>query len=209
MESFVGHYTIYQGNSLEIMASMVAESVDCVITDPPYRGFEFSGSVSEYWNAFIPYYEQMRRLCKGPVKRLAISQPVRRHEYIRRKLPPTSILTIDDGFADRRGTSVYFLLINPLTEQPPPAENWQDTIVPASNHPNDRGINQMAIAVKAMTGEGDTVLDPFCGSGAIGVACLLLRRKYIGIELIKRRAEDARARLAAVRLTNRPTNRSS
>lgn len=31
--------------------------------------------------------------------------------------------------------------------------------------------------------EGDTVLDPFCGSGTVGVVCAKAQRKFIGIEL--------------------------
>ena len=30
--------------------------------------------------------------------------------------------------------------------------------------------------------EGDTILDPFMGTGTTGVACALLNRKFIGVE---------------------------
>ena len=187
-------HMISHGNSLKIMQSMPDKSIDCVITDPPYVGFEFDMSVAKYWEAFALYYKEMLRVCKGE-KRLAITQPGDRHAYIRTLLPPTRVLTIADGFADNRGIPAHFLLINPLTEKPQSVENWPDDIVPKSIHPNDRDINKMAVVVKAMSRKGDTVLDPFCGSGAIGIACVLLGRKYIGIELIESRAEDARKRL--------------
>ena len=35
----------------------------------------------------------------------------------------------------------------------------------------------------ASTNEGDTVLDPFNGSGTTGVMCKKLGRKYIGIDI--------------------------
>jgi len=187
---------ILQGNSLKLMQSMPDESVDCVITDPPYVGFDFDKSIAQYWDGFALYYEEMWRLCKGK-KRLAISQPPNRLAYFRTMLPPTKLLIVADGFADNRGIPAHFLLINPRTERPQSAENWSDDIVPKSIHPNDRNINKMAVVVKAMTKKGDTVLDPFCGSGAIGVACVLLGRKYIGMELMEKRAEDARNRLEA------------
>ena len=37
--------------------------------------------------------------------------------------------------------------------------------------------------VLSMSAEGDTVLDPFMGSGSTGVACVQLSRFFIGCEL--------------------------
>ena len=37
--------------------------------------------------------------------------------------------------------------------------------------------------------EGDLILDPFCGSGAVCVACKKMCRGWIGIELDKRYVE--------------------
>ena len=39
--------------------------------------------------------------------------------------------------------------------------------------------------IKTHTNENDIVIDPFMGSGTTGVACLLLNRKFIGVELEK------------------------
>ena len=44
--------------------------------------------------------------------------------------------------------------------------------------------------------EGDTVLDPFCGSGTTGVVALRYHRHFIGIELNPAYAEMARNRIA-------------
>jgi site-specific DNA-methyltransferase (cytosine-N4-specific) len=41
----------------------------------------------------------------------------------------------------------------------------------------------VARCLRAGTSEGATVLDPFFGSGTVGVVCQLLDRKFIGIEL--------------------------
>jgi site-specific DNA-methyltransferase (adenine-specific) len=43
---------------------------------------------------------------------------------------------------------------------------------------------------------GDLVIDPFCGSGTTGEACIELGRRFIGIELSERFAELSRLRLA-------------
>jgi len=49
--------------------------------------------------------------------------------------------------------------------------------------------------IKVSTKEGDTVLDPFMGSGTTGVACKLLNRNFIGIEIMPEYFKIAKKRL--------------
>ena len=49
-----------------------------------------------------------------------------------------------------------------------------------------------------MTLPGETVMDPFCGSGAIGLASVMLGRNYIGLELMEDRANDAKGRFQSL-----------
>jgi site-specific DNA-methyltransferase (adenine-specific) len=51
--------------------------------------------------------------------------------------------------------------------------------------------------VADFTDPGDLVLDPFCGSGTTGVACLRLGRRFIGVEKDATYAAVARERLEA------------
>ena len=50
-------------------------------------------------------------------------------------------------------------------------------------HPTMKPLALMEWLVKTYTNEGDTVIDPFMGSGTTGLACARLNRKFIGIEL--------------------------
>src|SRR5262249_6487897 len=54
---------------------------------------------------------------------------------------------------------------------------------PGVSHPCPRPLEQVQYILKLCTEQGDTVLDPFVGSGTPGLACMNTGRKFIGVEL--------------------------
>ena len=50
-------------------------------------------------------------------------------------------------------------------------------------HPTEKPIPLMSELVADFTNPGQTILDPFMGSGTTGVACAKMGRRFIGIEL--------------------------
>lgn len=64
-------------------------------------------------------------------------------------------------------------------------------------HPTPKPEWLMLDMVEAFTDPGDIVLDPYCGSGTTGVACLRLGRRFIGCEMSSEYAQIARDRLTA------------
>ena len=50
-------------------------------------------------------------------------------------------------------------------------------------HPTQKNLKMIEYLIKILTNEGDWVLDPFMGSGTVGVACRNTNRNFIGIEL--------------------------
>jgi len=52
-----------------------------------------------------------------------------------------------------------------------------------SGHPTGKPIGLVSEFVADFTEAGETVLDPFMGSGTTGVACANLGRKFIGVEM--------------------------
>jgi site-specific DNA-methyltransferase (adenine-specific) len=69
-----------------------------------------------------------------------------------------------------------------------------------NDHPTQKPVALMLELVRLFTDEGDTVLDPFAGSGTTGVACLRLGRRFIGVEKDVRYFELAAERLRAEEL---------
>ena len=64
-------------------------------------------------------------------------------------------------------------------------------------HPTQKPIRLMALIIKDFTSEGDTILDPFMGSGTTGVACVQTGRRFIGMELEPRYFDSAVKRITA------------
>ena len=87
---------------METMQRMEGETVDCIITDPPYVGFGLKKNADEYLEVFFPYVLEMLRCVRGrpDEKRIAISQPAgRKMELLHSNLPATHFVTIPDAFA--------------------------------------------------------------------------------------------------------------
>jgi len=64
-------------------------------------------------------------------------------------------------------------------------------------HPTVKPVHLMSWLVRLVSKEGDTVLDPFAGSFTTGVACKMLGRNFIGIEMDKSYVEIGKARINA------------
>ena len=68
-------------------------------------------------------------------------------------------------------------------------------IIGNKKHPSEKPVELLQIMIRNSTNEGDTVIDPFMGSGSTGVACLNTNRKFIGIELDENYFNIAEARI--------------
>jgi len=64
-------------------------------------------------------------------------------------------------------------------------------------HDCQKPLRLMKTLVEQFTNPGDVVFDPFCGSGRTGEACLLLGRRFIGLDWDEAWVAKARTRLAA------------
>ncbi|MDE0518815.1 MAG: site-specific DNA-methyltransferase [Bdellovibrionales bacterium] len=107
---------------------------------------------------------------------------------------------------DKNGKATYKTLENgdvELMEEKkgvPLADVWE---IPYLNpkakervgYPTQKPLLLIERIIKLVTDKGDTVLDPFCGSGTTLVAAQLLKRKYIGIDQLKEAVELSKQRL--------------
>lgn len=64
-------------------------------------------------------------------------------------------------------------------------------------HPTQKPERLLRDLVDQLSSEGETVFDPFCGSGTTGVAAVKLGRSFIGVERDEKHFDAARKRLAS------------
>ena len=62
-------------------------------------------------------------------------------------------------------------------------------------HPTQKPIALMKLLIELTTIEGQTVLDPFCGSGSTLLAAKQLNREYIGMEINEAYYKIAKSRI--------------
>ena len=70
-------------------------------------------------------------------------------------------------------------------------------------HPTQKPIPVMVRAIEMLTDVGDTVLDPFMGSGTTGVACVQTGRNFVGYEINPTYFEIAEKRIREAQLQPR------
>lgn len=73
--------------------------------------------------------------------------------------------------------------------------NRSGTVKTMNHHPTVKSIKLMSYLVTLGSQEGDTVLDPYFGSGSTGIACKILNRNFIGIEVNPDYCKIAESRL--------------
>jgi len=63
-------------------------------------------------------------------------------------------------------------------------------------HEWQQSVSGMEAIIKQFCLPGQSILDPFCGTGTTGIAALKYNCTFVGIELDPRTAEVARGRLS-------------
>ena len=238
-------YTLHHGDCLEVMKTFPSESVDCVITDPPY-GINYSSFrtkstpianddnlnwVNDFFSVLgVKVKPESHLYCfvdleysaeflfairnNGWKVRNLLSIPRKikgngggrifqqQFEYCvfatkgtkeqGRKFNPTQILQPTDGYKkDKRFSAKEWLYRLP--------DFWHWTTASAFNHnrhhPNEKNVECLVDMIRLSTNQDEIVLDPFCGSGSTGVACMLENRKFIGIEKEFNYFEIAKSRI--------------
>lgn len=73
---------------------------------------------------------------------------------------------------------------------------WRIKSAANTEHPVAFPVDLPMRAIDVCSDVGDTVMDPFCGSGTVGVACAMTDRRFVGIEISRKYFDIACERIA-------------
>lgn len=194
---------------IDILSSMETDSIDTVVTDPPYgnnteyNSYEDSrDNLKKLVNKFMPEVLRVSRrvlITCGVANIHLYPEP----DWILSWNTPAGTGSSKWGFCCWQPILAYGkdpYLSNGLGRRP---DSFTMTKRSEKNgHPCPKPIEVMRFIVVRGTLEGMTVLDPFMGSGTTGVACVQTGRNFIGIEIdegyfniAKKRIEEAQTQL--------------
>ena len=190
------------GDCIEIMHDIPDESIDLLPTDPPYGvGIEYDSYTdsSENWeNLFLNFIPEATRIAKMVI---LPSCQIKRLEFIYKHYPHDWLICWYKGSP---GTSAFIgfndwepLLVYGKTGKPMHDYFSCNNREKMGNygHPCPKPVDWAIWLISKSTEVGDTVIDPFMGSGTTGVACVKTERNFIGMELSEQYFKSASRRI--------------
>ena len=194
---------VIQGDCLEVMKQIPDKSIDLVVTDPPY-GMSFRSNYRQEKHDKIVgdsefplwIFDEFNRIAKRAVYVFC------RWDNLKEIPKPKSVIVwVKNNWSmgdlkhehGRQWEAVCFYPqeeheFRKRTPDVMKARRTENML-----HPTQKPVDIMGQLIEANV--GDTVLDPFAGSGSTLVAAKQLGRKYIGIEIEPKYCAVARERL--------------
>ena len=208
MESKITH-----GDCRDYLPKLKDESIDCIITDPPYSGLvnkskanggrftkdinhiEFDDMSERAFLLFMkPIFREMYRIAKmGSHLYCFTDWKQLRNMMDTLELTGWKVVNVvcwDKGHfgtgAGYRSQTEYILVFSKGLSKTFNLKNVGNVIKAKRQnklHPHQKPSELIDIFVRNSTQEGDVVLDPFIGCGTTAVVSKALGREYIGYEL--------------------------
>ena len=214
--------TLFQGDCLDVLPTL--GPVDHVITDPPWSEVTHLGARTtrpEGGPVPIVTFDAISdaalgeafSLCGRLTRRWVIATIDWRHMLGLETQPPDGLRFVRFGIWHKPNGAPQFTGDRPATGWEAVAilhavngrMRWNGGGHAAvwthckvnSDHPTGKPLPLLFEFIHLFTDPGDLVLDPFMGSGTTGVACAMLGRRFIGIELSEEYAAIAARRIEA------------
>jgi len=197
---------LIHGDCLVEMKKIPDKSIDLVLTDPPYgknacKGTNGFGSATNRryvggWDNNIPTKE-----CFDEMLRIGKNLIIFGGNYFAHLLPPSKCWIVWDKKGDIAFQNPFADCELLYTTFSKPVKKYvfkQQGFITDSKDKREHPTQKPSELTKKLLEDwgGQTILDPFMGSGTTGVACKELGRNFIGIEIDKNYFEIAQRRIA-------------
>lgn len=175
----IGNATLYLGDCLEILPTL--PKVDAVITDIPYGVGQTYGEMYKDKDTPVAWFDLCRAQCPGPIvttmsQRQMWNLP--RPDWMGVWHKPLTLGYWSTPFIPHWEAVLFWSPRKAMR-----SDVFTSNPEKKNGHPTPKPAKLYEEIITSQTGEKETVLDPFMGSGTTGIACMNLGRKFIGIEI--------------------------
>ncbi len=208
--------TVICGDCIQVMRGMDDNSVDLVLTDPPYgkkwaRGKHGIGELKSKnellenvaWDDKIPSAEVF-----SEIMRVSKNQIIFGGNYFTAHLPPSNCWLVWDKLGDLKlGKQIPFAhcelawtsFRRTVKKYTCRSQGFIKDTKDVRVHPTQKPSEIFTQIIEDFTEKGNLILDPFFGSGTTGVAAVRMGRHFIGIEISPDYCTIAEKRIQAER----------
>lgn len=208
------------GDCLDLIRKLENESIDCILTDPPYfLGVTHNGMKGTYLdlNLMKPFFEQLYKEFKRVLKKEGCiyifcdwrTYPFH-YEILEKIINISNVLVWDKH--GRPSKSTYGNGYEMIIFSGKINESYLSNVIKGVKsfnvfskrelylndgkcHPTQKPLELMERFILDATQEKDVVMDCFMGSGTTGVACKRNNRRFIGFEISEEYFEIAKERI--------------
>ena len=211
--------TLHHGDCLEVMKGLPDGSVDAIIADPPWMDYETGHYDASEWHKPIKYVspfdycDSLYRLasnesalilwCRWDVFDLHRQAATKAGFDVVNQIvwakPNHTGGDLWGNIGNQHECAVFATKGKWRRDGKREVNLWRMPHLFSRDyrsHPTEKPVDLMRRCVRLCCAPGDTVLDPFMGSGTTGVACMKEERRFIGIELERQYFDIASRRIA-------------
>jgi len=186
--------TIYHGDCREILPLIPDKSIDLVLTDPPYGIDKADWDVEFILPEIIPadimgLMPGVWNILKCPQKIGGLSYRWQIIAHLVNGMTRGAI-----GFGNYIPCLVYARDNISLYHKSTDCKDFVVGVEEKPNHPSPKPERPIAWFIERLSNSGNTILDPFLGSGTTAYCAKKLNRKCIGIEIEEKYCEIAAKR---------------
>jgi DNA modification methylase len=227
----MSEFELHLGDCLEILPTLAADSVDAVVTDPPYgigyassRTTRIGGEPRKNGNSFGKdvFCDEWLSLTYTIQKNNTPFYVFTRWDVIEKwkaSIERTGYKVVQRLIWDKAhwkmgdlryyGSQIEDILFCRKGTPKMQYDKRCGNIFKASSgylpegqydHPTQKPASVIRDWVEDSTKQGDTILDPFMGSGTTGVACMQTGRNFIGIEIEPKYYDIAERRIKEAKM---------